>query len=184
MKISNKIKWIYNRYIWWSDNEKRIWKNLLETISSKLWITFKELEEHIEQEQEEDITFKIGEWESKLMTQVIFKVTNKRDIYLDNDLTKVIVSTTKRRAEEIRKQFWFYNILYQREENKIREKYDKELELLMDTFIYKHKLFWTEQTDKTELTPEQLKRHKEISEMMSSLDNIDYEWSDRILDNQ
>lgn len=181
--ITNRIKWIYQRYIWWSENERHIAKRLLESISRKLWITDSELFMFIEEEQETKKEFKVPQEYLKLFTQIVFKVTNKKDIYWNEELTKVTVSTNERRAWEIRKQFWFYKTQYDKEIDRMKQRHTEEMNLLLETYIFKHSLFWTQKTDLKDLTPEQIDRQMDISAMLDSLEDIDYEWSDRLLDN-
>lgn len=174
--ITNRIKNIYQRYIWWSDNEKHIAKRLLEAVTRKLWITFEDLISAIEIDSTiKQVTIPVDKKYITLLIQVVYKVTNKRNIYLDKEETRVVVSTNQKNEDEIKKLFEIYKRHYDNELSKLEEEYKHKQDIMLQSFLHKHKIYWTQVDNKEDYTEEELRRLQEIQRMISELDDIDIE---------
>ena len=178
--ITNRIKNIYNRYIWWTGNEKRIAKRLLDITSKKLWVSFKELLAVLNADKQYELTFKVEPEYNTLLIQVVYKVMNTRSIQCTEDKTIVIVRWTKQQRDMIDRMFWLYQRQYDLELRKLEKKYEHEKEIMEQSFIHKHKLYGTETNDSREFTKKELERYNEIRNKMEDLDDLDI-W-DKILD--
>ena len=160
VELLKKLKALADRGV---DGEKVAAEKMLDKLMKKYDVT----DEELSADEVSTMVFKYsGAEQKKLLLQIIYKVTNKTDIFYDYinrdsggvSRTRLGADVTKAQKIEIEFLFDFY----------VRQ-YEKECEVFLEAFIQKNQLFG----NSLQADDEQVAKHKDLAKLYSMMNGID-----------